>query len=954
MALSHDHVAQAQESCSRLHTDKAWSHTPRGMATDLEHLKTEADVEVRVLQPLFTELGYAAEDISPKHAVILQEGRRGRPAEADFVLFAGPDRTAGTALVVVEAKRPGENLEAARRQAESYASALFAPLVLVCDGIILEVWQRSAARPSERLLSVRVQDLPGHQGELRLLLQKDAAISNCEALGGRRIAHHIRDFAEYLRAETERTQSHATTIVRRVKSRVGNLSISTAGLAERAPRGAVVTASSGLGKTSLSYALFRQALARRVHNPAAPLPIHIDLPDVGAEEKLLDFAAARLEARLRGFSPAALKDLLGRQGLVLIVDGFDRVTAEHQTRRETELRKLLRDSGDHLQLFVLSRPSVAPSLDLSVYALEPLNGAEQWQAVEALGVSPNRIVGSTSSLLNDLCQSPLLLAHTVAHFQRHGTLPIRLDDLFRTWLDILIRANPRQATSSARREAALMTLAGTARSGRLPVTEALASLVAAGNSAEVLDDLVGCDALTANGGYLDFTHEALADYLQALAIARLPSPAALTAIAEFDFDGDSLLPVLLMGMLDTHETANALWKRLSGVGLTRFIEVLRYRNDLSEHSPPEAGDQASLRFLQDFYDGLDLSLSHHFPGLRQPILNGFFGCSSTDFKVVGRIDEPWAIHSVQDRAADGPFVELDDPDLRHDGYWVACTRLGPRGLRRDSGRLMAATTLFSAVLKAVKVRNLPGGALWRAERLLSWLSYITLTLRLKLKPDAPLQTWRDYLTSPISEDELRRLNGMMILSQVVQEIDFSLSNALEVLDDWAPDLRDGRRFNLPDDRLANLLAETCRRAQLIYRELVEHGFGPLKDELSFMAAIPVRYEFTVEPARQDSAWRSAHRTWLPVATWDEAGADVQFGARAFDLSSSHLSKVENEFARIGRPLGAARAEEGKGRIFATEGLMVGGTSVESPAMQMACSKLRGDLEHLFAGLPRAD
>ena len=57
----------------------------------------EAEVELRVLLPLFADLGYASADIAPKHPVRFQEGKKGRNAEADFVLMAGSASVEDTA-----------------------------------------------------------------------------------------------------------------------------------------------------------------------------------------------------------------------------------------------------------------------------------------------------------------------------------------------------------------------------------------------------------------------------------------------------------------------------------------------------------------------------------------------------------------------------------------------------------------------------------------------------------------------------------------------------------------------------------------------------------------------------------------------------------------------------------------------------------------------------------------
>jgi hypothetical protein len=71
-------------------------------------LRGEGNVELRLVIPLLHALGYEDDDIDSKYPVIFQEGRLGRKPEADFVCFHGPLHNRDTSLLVVEAKRPGE------------------------------------------------------------------------------------------------------------------------------------------------------------------------------------------------------------------------------------------------------------------------------------------------------------------------------------------------------------------------------------------------------------------------------------------------------------------------------------------------------------------------------------------------------------------------------------------------------------------------------------------------------------------------------------------------------------------------------------------------------------------------------------------------------------------------------------------------------------------------------
>lgn len=83
-------------------------------------LKSEAEVETRLLAPLFHDLGYPLTSVIPKaqlQPLIASSGTRKFTVEADFLLLGSN----GKAKVIVEAKKSGESVQDAWNQAASYA-----------------------------------------------------------------------------------------------------------------------------------------------------------------------------------------------------------------------------------------------------------------------------------------------------------------------------------------------------------------------------------------------------------------------------------------------------------------------------------------------------------------------------------------------------------------------------------------------------------------------------------------------------------------------------------------------------------------------------------------------------------------------------------------------------------------------------------------------------------------
>ncbi len=179
----------------------------------------EADVEVRFVVPFLRALGYdEIDDIRAKYPVVFREGRRGRKPEADFVVFYGPLQNRDTSILVVEAKAPGEDFEDARSQAESYASNVRSPFLLITDGGKLEIWQLQESMESQKVFAVSVTNIASERGRLESILAKEAAWTYCQSLQHKMVGLAISDFRPYETAEVKRTNRNPGIVRRTLKS----------------------------------------------------------------------------------------------------------------------------------------------------------------------------------------------------------------------------------------------------------------------------------------------------------------------------------------------------------------------------------------------------------------------------------------------------------------------------------------------------------------------------------------------------------------------------------------------------------------------------------------------------------------------------------------------------------------------------------------------------------------
>jgi hypothetical protein len=303
-----------------------WSSIPT-----VDGLRGEGNVEHRLVLPLLHALGYEDHEIEAKYPVAFQQGRLGRKPEADFVCFYGPLHDRNNSLLVVEAKRVGEKLPPGKAQGESYAQNLRAPLLLLTNGAVVEVWQMQITLESQCVLNIPVASLAAERGNVERLLNKTAVRDYCRSLTFKTIVEATADFGGYETAELRRMspdeQSIARTL-RRAETAVHPATFETTRLLSDFPSGAIVIAPSGYGKTTLCGDAFKQAIEERWRGHREPLPFDVPLPDLEQSAvSLVGFMLQRLSAHYPGVTAPSLATTLRDTGATIFCDSFDRTTA---------------------------------------------------------------------------------------------------------------------------------------------------------------------------------------------------------------------------------------------------------------------------------------------------------------------------------------------------------------------------------------------------------------------------------------------------------------------------------------------------------------------------------------------------------------------------------------------------------------------------------------------------
>ena len=234
------------------------------------------------------------------------------------------------------------------------------------------------------------------------------------------------DFTAYEEAELTRTRSWTRAVKRSLLRTVGAPPCASDVLLNEYPHGASILAPSGYGKTTLSFALHRQALSLRRRDTHAQLSFHFSLSDLENGGNIIGFLKDRLAAHCPWITETALVALLREHGAVLICDAFDRLTEAHRVTAELHLRNIIRDYPK-VQIFVFSRGSSAPRLSLDVLTLTPLDEEQMREVVALLVPQENHLLNAMPRLLRDLCTHPLLLARTIEYWLLQHRFPTRID-----------------------------------------------------------------------------------------------------------------------------------------------------------------------------------------------------------------------------------------------------------------------------------------------------------------------------------------------------------------------------------------------------------------------------------------------------------------------------------------------------------------------------------------------
>ena len=280
------------------------------------------------------------------------------------------------------------------------------------------------------------------------------------------------------------------------------------------------------------------------------------------------------------------------------------------------------------------------------------------------------------------------------------------------------------------------------------------------------------------------------------------------------------------------------------------------------------------------------------------------------------------------------------------------------GLRADSGRLLGLRELKEQLLDLPVRRALAGGMEWISERLIGRIRFLIDRLGMALDLRGPL----DAL-----ETALRPHADQAVMPHLGSEVGFSIASVLNDisllrgrgdthLNLWWEEYRaDDRLLHDPAEAQA-LLNVFYRRLQVVYKEVIEHNFEAVSANFGFYTSLPVRWDIALHPPREGSSWASMLYRWRPVASWEEAGADVEFVSDIPDrFRQFDFSEAQAQLRALGRLTEKSQVWAGSGPMPSFDGHSILGVYTgDTPVLTEVCEYIEDDVKRLFDSAPGRD
>ncbi|MEP1209157.1 MAG: type I restriction enzyme HsdR N-terminal domain-containing protein [Rhizobiaceae bacterium] len=928
--------------------------------------ENEGDVETRFVVPLLETLGYSKEDIAskPSAGFYIQEGRKGRKSEADYIVYSEENHTIANSLITVEAKGPKVSIFDGKDQAESYALSFRTPFVLCCNGRSLALWQLQVSTECDLLFEIHQGSYLKMRDQIEGALQKHVAISHCSKLKFKNFDLTGRDYSAYELSENKRLAECSKFLPRRLITRNGDQeeNLDYQEVLSR-NRSALIVAKSGYGKSVLAKLFCKSALEKRFQKNYNLLPVEIVAEDLKVTNQTIkDYAIERIRAHCC-MAKSVIEKYIKENGFLLIVDGINRIPHIDQTKIVNEINRITRDFR-RVRFIVLT--SQIPTTQLESAEAFELPGFDEddRQSLAKLHDVPYFIWANCPRAIYEMAGIPVLAERIVFGFKDNGFYYQRINDIFEDW----VRSSFAGFSHAERALAfALMDqLALSFRSSSISVADFDKLAGELGCKAPLKEQILGCGLLEVSNRSVEFVHETVATYVRAKYLMSNSVEDIDHYIANYRSEENHLFAALLMAESEERREQELVWKGVLKEDICQAFGSLRYRADLSIPLLELSEDSRALWYFSDMLDAITVAIDAYFQDLKPAIYRRLCGCEAGSLGIAGvlRTDPLGIEYGFFDASSSEATVLTGSQHLTRCQVWSG-RELKAVGLRADSGRIVGLKHLYSAVLNVCDRGEIRGQQIWLEEKTMSRFLYLARQHDQKeLEGIVSLTNAVKILTS-LSDARagvrLGRRDCWFCISDLLSDLSTLMDMGVASVRPWWVD---PQRVDIISEigrhEYASMVDSYYSRSQLLYFEYLE-SFSKLREFFPGAQNRPHRYSVNVTTLDLGNGKLVWDYSSMPVAEISEVGAEVKFESNG-KSSASHFEAnrarayseaYREKLVQVGRISNMWSYSFGSG--LASSFLQNSENYPnESPITKRAKQWLQDDLKTVFRELPDSD
>jgi hypothetical protein len=662
------------------------------------------------------------------------------------------------------------------------------------------------------------------------------------------------------------------------------------------------------------------------------LPFLIYLPDAAALKKsILDFAWERLSAHVPAVATSeSFRNLIRKDGAILLLDGFDRLSSEERLRFAAEIGTTVSDFPK-VHVVATARPTGSAELPLVHCDLCDLTDDDQNAIAEKRGIP-----FPATSVMRRLCRNAYMLARTLDQLQMKPGSTTRLEAMMEESLERLLMPAGASLEDFRVRVEAIELLAVATTEHDIDISQLTEFLRSASIPPAVINDLVLLGAITRRGTKVEVSHEILGDFLRAKKHSLLLDEAIVGQIEQAPFLPGSMYARFLAALATTPQRQTRVMNALLLKDLRAYILALPFCAET-------AGKANGIWFLEELLDGFVLPTKKYWPGL-QPLLEEETGAereTQTSLGVVGMLTPGESVAYGYTRVPPGSGqVRIGNP------FGFSQVHINKLLSERPdyTGRKIGTSDLRDGLLNLVKYHRLPGGLTWRRERLRARLKQVLLEhngkpfqlakLQALFEPDRGSSIFNKEITVDDLLEDIEALCAVGEKTLAASEIP-----KMEV----SPEGGSGHWTEFyTDPTLCEIVRQRHLRSLAMYREVAEASFGTSASLLAKYRVLPVRYESVIVRNSFRGITATEYPRWYPVAQWEDVEVNVTVSKKP------PLPETEEDFITIQRMLGRlGRPAEGIRRSIWSS-LAADYTDGQSEVLRQVVYWLKRDIELLFS------